>query len=125
MKRLSFGALAISLAISAPAMAQTAPSAAPAAQPQPGAPASAPAVDARSAASDASATVTVGMPVKDNTGVAIGTVSSVQPGPNGAPTATITMGTKVFSVGTDTLAVSGGAATVNASKTQIEGMLPK
>lgn len=122
MKRLSLGALAISLLIAAPAMAQRAPTTAPPVT-EPAAPAGAPAVDARTAGADAS--VTVGMPVKDNTGVTIGAVSSVQPGPNGAPTATIKMGDKVFSVGTDALAVSGGTATVNASQSQIQSMLPK
>jgi hypothetical protein len=117
MKRLSLGALAISLAIAAPALAQTAPAT------QPGAPSGAPAVDARSAATDAS--VTTGMSVKDNTGATIGTVAAVQPGPTGNKLATIQMGAKTFTVDTNSLAVSAGAATINASQTQIQGMLPK
>ena len=117
MKRLSFSALAIGFAIAAPAMAQQAP--------MPATPDAAPAAPAAEAAPTAGAAVTVGMPVKDNTGTTIGSVASVQPGPGGAPTATIKMGAKVFSVATNALAVSGGAATINASQTQIEGMLPK
>jgi len=129
MKRLSYSALAISLALAAPAMAQQAPTTAPAqpAQPAPAAQApttSAPATDARSAGADAAA-VTSGMPVRDNTGAFIGSVSSVQAGPNGDKTATIKMGAKTFSVATNALLVDGGTATVNASQSQIERMLPK
>jgi len=87
------------------------------------APSSAPATDARSAGADVA--LTSGMPVKDNTGATIGSVSSVQAGPNGGKVATIKMGDKVFSVDANALAVSGGTATVNASQTQIQGMLPK
>jgi hypothetical protein len=65
------------------------------------------------------------MPVRDNTGAVIGSVSGVQAGPNGGKTATIKMGQKTFSVDTNALMISGGAATINASQTQIEGMLPK
>ena len=115
MKRLSLGALAISMAIVAPALAQPAP--APAAPATPPAPAvTAPAVPAP---------VTAGMTVKDNTGATIGSVASVQPGPDGAPVATIKMGLKTFTVATNALAVSGGSATINASQAQIDGMLPK
>ncbi len=121
MKRLPVGAFAISLAIAAPALAQTSPATAPATQP--GAPAGAPAVDARSAATDAS--VTTGMSVKDNTGATIGTVAAVQPGPTGNKLATIQMGAKTFTVDTNSLAVSAGAATINATQAQIVGMLPK
>jgi hypothetical protein len=130
MNRLSYSALAISLALAAPAMAQQAPTTAPAqpAQPAPAAQAvpttGAPATDARSAGADAAA-VTSGMPVRDNTGAVIGSVSSVQAGPNGDKTATIKMGAKTFSVATNALMVNGGAVTVNASQSQIEGMLPK
>jgi hypothetical protein len=126
MKRLYLGALAISLAIAAPAMAQRSPSTMPptsAPMTQPGEPGNGPAVDARSAASDAS--VTTGMAVMDNTGATIGSVAAVQPGPTGNKLATIQMGAKTFTVDTTSLAVTAGAATVNASKTQIEGMLPK
>lgn len=118
MKRLSFSALAISFAIAAPALAQQAPA--------PATPEATPvAPAAQDAAAPAAATVTPGMPVKDNTGATIGAVASVQPGPGGAPVATIKMGAKVFSVATNALAVSGGAAIINASQAQIEGMLPK
>jgi hypothetical protein len=110
MNRLSYGALALSLAIAAPAMAQQAP---------------APTTPAAPATSAPAAAVSAGMAVKDNTGATIGSVASVQPGPDGAPHATIKMGAKVFSVAANALAVSGGVATINASQAQIEGMLPK
>jgi hypothetical protein len=130
MKRLSYGALAISLALAAPAMAQqapTAPSTPATAQPVPATPAapatSAPATDARSAGADVA--VTTGMPVRDKTGAIIGSVSDVKAGPTGGKQATIKMGAKSFSVDANVLMVSGGAATINASQSQIEGMLPK
>ena len=109
MKRLSYAALATALAVASSAMAQQAP-----APTTPTAP-----------AADAGAAVTAGMPVKDNTGATIGSVASVQPGPGGAPVATIKMGAKTFTVATNSLAVIGGAATINATQAQIEGMLPK
>ena len=113
MKRLSLSALAISFAIAAPAMAQQTPTPA-----TPDATQVAPA--AQDAAAPAAATVTPGMPVKDNTGTTIGAVASVQPGPSGAPVATIKMGAKSFAVDPSALAVQGGAATINVTKAQIE-----
>jgi len=129
MNRLSYVAVALSLAAAAPAMAQRGPtmppSSAQAAPAQTAPDQTAPTQAAPADQAATSAAVTTGMPVKDNTGATIGAVASVQPGPGGAPTATIKMGAKVFSVATNALAVSGGAATINASQAQIEGMLPK
>jgi len=129
MRHLAYGALAISLAFAAPAMAQRSPMPA---TPEPtqsmpateAAPSTAEtATDARSAGADVA--VTSGMPVRDNTGAIIGSVSGVQPGANGDQQATIKMGARSFTVDTNRLMVSGGAATINASESQIDRMLPK
>jgi hypothetical protein len=130
MKRLSYSALAIALAFAAPAMAQRTamPSAAEPTQTMPATQAapmtSSPATDARSAGADAS--VTTGMPVRDNTGAFIGSVSGVQDAPSGGgQVATIKMGAQTFTVATNALMISGGTATINASEAQIENMIPK
>jgi hypothetical protein len=132
MTRVSRSALVALLALSLPTIAaaqmsqDTAPPAA-----SPGAAGSADtaagaapsAQDARTAGADAS--VAAGMPVKDNTGATIGKITAVKPGSSGEQLATVQMGTDTFAVGTDKLAVQGGAATINATQAEIKQMLKK
>ncbi|HZZ87080.1 MAG TPA: hypothetical protein VFE13_01995 [Caulobacteraceae bacterium] len=77
---------------------------------------------ARSGAA-APAALTVGEPVKDNTGATIGAISSVSTGANGQQMAVIKMGSDTFQVSSDKLGVADGAATINLSQAQISGML--
>jgi hypothetical protein len=80
-------------------------------------------------ASDTSATaggaaqLSVGEPVKDNTGATIGAISSVNTSANGQQMAVIKMGNDTFQVPGDRLGVSNGAATINLSQAQITGMI--
>ena len=76
---------------------------------------------------DASATasVTSGMSVKDNTGAIIGEVTAVKPDASGQNLATIKMGADVFTVETNKLALAGGSATINATQAELKSMLPK
>jgi hypothetical protein len=81
-------------------------------------------------ASDTSATagaaapaLSVGEPVKDNTGATIGAISSLSTAANGQQMAVIKMGTDTFQVSSDKLGVTSGAATINLSQAQITGML--
>jgi hypothetical protein len=115
---LTLGAATIALAIAAPALAQTTAPAAPAQDP---AAAAAPASAAPAA--PAAAPVTAGQPVKDNTGAVIGSVAEVKPDAAGKAMATIKMDDKTFAVAVANLAVRDGATLINASKTEIEGML--
>ena len=78
---------------------------------------------ASSSGSDVS--VTTGMDVKDSAGVTIGKVAEVKADADGKKTATIKMGADTFAVDTSSLAVVGGAATVNASQSEIKSMLGK
>jgi hypothetical protein len=61
--------------------------------------------------------------VKDNTGATIGEISSLSPGANGAQMAVIKMGADTFQVQTDRLGSGAGAATINLTQAQINGML--
>jgi hypothetical protein len=118
---LTLGAATIALAIAAPALAQTTAPAAPAQDP---AAAAAPASATPAApAAPAAAPVTAGQPVKDNTGAVIGSVAEVKPDAAGKAMATIKMDDKTFAVAVANLAVRDGATLINASKTEIEGML--
>ena len=117
---LTLGAATIALAIAAPALAQTAAPAAPAQDP---AAAAAPAAADPAAPAAAAAPVTAGQPVKDNTGVVIGSVAEVKPDATGKSMATIKMDDKTFAVAVNNLAVRDGATLINASKAEIEGML--
>jgi hypothetical protein len=138
-KALSCAALAAATAIAGPAFAQaTSPTkeAAPqTAAPQSAAPAptagqgptsSTPAPGATTssgtdAAANAGASTEVmsGMSVKDKSGAMIGEVKSVKGG-----IATIQMGSDTFTVETNKLGVSGGAANINASQADLKKMLP-
>jgi hypothetical protein len=75
---------------------------------------------------NSSATVsglTVGMPVKDNTGATIGEIASLGADAGGNQTAVIKMGSDQFQVQTDKLGSSNGAATINLTQAQIATML--
>jgi hypothetical protein len=113
---LTLGAATIALAIAAPALAQTTAPAAPAQDPA----AAAATTPAKAAPA---APVTAGQPVKDNTGVVIGSVAEVKPDATGKSMATIKMDDKTFAVAVNNLAVQDGATLINASKAEIEGML--
>jgi hypothetical protein len=68
----------------------------------------------------------VGMPVKDNTGAAIGTVSEMKPEANGSGRmfATVKMsGTEAFSVDASSLQVQGDSAVINMTQAQIVAMI--
>lgn len=106
------------------------------AAPSTGAPAKAPADEpadttagagsaASASAAGADVAVRTGMSVKDNTGATIGQISDVKTGADGKTTATIKMGADTFAVDTASLAVSGEAATVNATQADIKKMLKK
>jgi hypothetical protein len=112
---LTLGAATIALAFAAPALAQTTAPAAPAQDPA--------AAAATTPAPAAAAPVTAGQPVKDNTGVVIGSVAEVKPDATGKSMATIKMDDKTFAVAVNNLAVQDGATLINASKAEIEGML--
>lgn len=101
---LTVSAAALALAVAAPALAQTAAPAAPA-------PAAAP------------APVAAGQDVKDSTGAVIGSVAEVKADASGKTLATIKMDDKTFAVDVAMLAVRDGAVLINASKTELEGML--
>ena len=108
MRFLTFAAAALTLAVAAPALAQTA---------------AAPTQDPAASAAPAAAPVTVGQPVKDNTGAVIGSIAEVKPDASGKSMATIKMDDKTFAVDVAMLAVRDGATLINASKAEIEGML--
>lgn len=126
---LTLGAAAVALAIAAPALAQTTSPTAPAQDPATAAPAqdstTAPTGTSAPTAGTATATapVTAGQPVKDNTGATIGTVAEVKPDASGKTMAAIKMDDKTFAVDVANLAVRDGATLINASKAEIEGML--
>jgi hypothetical protein len=111
----TFGAAALALAFAIPAVAQeaAAPSASTSAASTPAAP-------------TATTKVTAGQTVKDKTGATIGTVAEVKPdAATGKDVATIKMGADTFAVDTSALAVSNGAAVINASQAEIKGMMKK
>ena len=121
----ALGTAALALSIALPAAAQSmspAQAAPPASAP---ADTAAPAPDAQSPAASAAASVTVGLPVKDNTGATIGKVTQVKPDASGKQTAVIAMGADTFAVDTAALAVQNGSAVINASQADIQGMIKK
>ena len=131
-KRLALAAAAILSLSATSALAQSpTTSADPAAPPSTSAtppadqPADTSASTAPSASSSGTDVVASGMAVKDNTGATIGQISEVKTGADGKKTATIKMGADTFAVDTASLAISGGAATVNATQAEIKKMLKK
>ena len=76
-----------------------------------------------SATAGGAAALTVGEPVKDNSGATIGAISSLSTGANGQQMAVIKMGNDTFQAPADRLGVANGAATINLSQSQIAAML--
>jgi hypothetical protein len=83
---------------------------------------SAPASATAPGAASAPATYTVGESVKDNTGAAIGSITSLT-GSGANQMAVIKMGDQSFQVQTSRLGSADGAAEINMTKAQITGML--
>jgi hypothetical protein len=75
------------------------------------------------AGASAAAALSVGEPVKDNTGATIGAISSISTSANGQQMAVIKMGNDTFQAPVDRLGVANGAATINLSQSQIAGMI--
>jgi len=96
----------------------TAPSAAPSA----GTAGSNSSATAGATAKTAPASFTVGESVKDNTGADIGTITSLT-GAGDQQMAVIKMGDKSFQVQSSKLGSTNGAAEINMTKAQIDGML--
>lgn len=147
---MSYAALVAALAIAGPSFAQSAQSPAKSAPPgaQPDTPATTSATtpsspppanatpsttnppsppsaastgaSADTAAHAGSSALMTGMSVKDNTGALIGEVKAIKGG-----VATISMGSDTFTVDSDKLGVTNGAATINATQAEIKKMLPK
>jgi hypothetical protein len=78
---------------------------------------------AGASASAAPPALSVGEPVKDNTGATIGAISKLSTGSNGEQMAVIKMGNDTFQVSADKLGATASAATINMSQSQITGML--
>lgn len=130
---LKFGAAALALSIAAPALAQTTPSTqttppAPTESTDPSAAATGSATTPGAqtgTATDTSATVAAGQPVKDSTGATIGEVADVKPDATGKSMATIKMGETSFAVDVNNLAVRDGATLINATQAEILAMMKK
>jgi hypothetical protein len=75
------------------------------------------------AGASAAAALSVGEPVKDNTGATIGAISSLNTGSNGQQMAVIKMGNDTFQVPGDRLGAGNGSATINLSQAQISTMI--
>ena len=75
------------------------------------------------ASSSAAASLSVGEPVKDNTGATIGAISGLNTGSNGQQMAVIKMGNDTFQVPSDRLGAGSGSATINLSQAQISTMI--
>jgi hypothetical protein len=139
MRSTLFIAASIAAAISCPALAASQSgdagsngpaNAAPTQSSAPDSPSATPPATTSSAggsAADTSATaggaLSVGEPVKDNTGATIGAISSLNTAANGQQMAVIKMGNDTFQVPTTGLGVADGAATINMSQSQITSKL--
>jgi hypothetical protein len=73
----------------------------------------------------AAASLAAGLPVKDKTGMTIGSVTDVKTDASGKKVAMIKMGADNFAVDASALAVENGAATINATRSEISTMLGK
>ena len=76
-------------------------------------------------AADTSATIAAGLAVKDNTGATIGEITQVKPDASGKQTATIKMGADSFAVDASALVVQNGAAVINSTQAELQGMIKK
>jgi hypothetical protein len=131
MRSALFIAAGIAVAMSGSALAAGAPAASPATTSSSDASSNGSAAPAGGAAADTSATasssaataLSIGEPVKDNTGATIGAISSLNTGSNGQQMAVIKMGNDTFQVPSDRLGVGSGSATINLSQAQISTMI--
>jgi hypothetical protein len=122
----SLSVAALMLAVAVPASAQTASGAPSEVAPTQAAPTQAgPPADAAPPAGATAAPIVVGQTVKDNTGATIGKVSQVKPDASGKQTAVIAMGAQSFAVDTSALVVQNGSAVINASRSELQGMIGK
>ena len=69
------------------------------------------------------ASLSMGMTVKDNTGATIGKISKLAADSSGASVATITMTDGAFQAPATALAVQDGAATINLTKAEIDAQI--
>lgn len=86
---------------------------------------SAPSAQSPATSASASATATtlsVGLPVKDKTGVVIGQISDLKSGAGGQ-TATVKMGEQSFAIGAQSFVVQNGAAVINATQAELKAMI--
>jgi len=107
----------------APVTSDTTPPAVPKSAPGTTAPSASSSGANTSATAGGAAALSVGEPVKDNTGATIGSISSLNAGANGQQMAVIKMGTDTFQVPSDRLGAANGAAEINMTQAQITGML--
>jgi hypothetical protein len=126
MRSALFIAAGFAIATSGPALAASQPAAAPATSTTPdtsssAAPAGGSAAD--TSATAAGPTLSVGEPVRDNTGATIGAISSINTNVNGQQMAVIKMGNDTFQVSSDKLGAGDGSVTINLSATQIGAMI--
>ncbi|MEO8113011.1 MAG: hypothetical protein ABI655_01430 [Phenylobacterium sp.] len=83
------------------------------------------AVGANANASATASVISVGLAVKDNTGVTVGQVTGLKTDASGKQLATIKMGADSFTVEISKLALGEEAATINATQAQLKAMLKK
>ena len=67
--------------------------------------------------------LSVGEPVKDNTGATIGAITKLSTGTNGQQMAVIKMGNDTFQAPADRLGATDGAAEINMTQAQITAMI--
>jgi hypothetical protein len=125
MRSALFVAAAIAMAMSGHALAASQPStgASPPDTASPPSTSGSTADTSATAGAPAAAALSVGEPVKDNTGATIGAISSISASANGQQMAVIKMGNDTFQAPVDRLGVANGAATINLSQSQIAGMI--
>lgn len=70
----------------------------------------------------ATSTLSVGQPVKDKTGVVIGSIADLKAGADGQ-TATVKMGDQSFAIGAQSFVVQNGAAVINATQAELKAMI--
>lgn len=73
-------------------------------------------------ASATATTLSVGLPVKDKTGVVIGQIADLKSGASGQ-TATVKMGDQAFAIGAQSFVVQNGAAVINATQAELKAMI--
>ena len=114
MRFMTLAVAAAALATALPALAQTT-------SPSTTSPSAA---ESGSAASTTAATpaLSVGQPVKDKTGLVIGTIADLKPGAAGQ-NATVKMGEQSFAIGAESFVVQDGAAVINATQAELKSMI--